>query len=193
MNYPPVLSGNQVILRAPTIDDIDNICAQCKDKAILNGTGIPFNPYRLEHARDFVKSTRKDHKKGIAQHWAIVDCEANRLAGMISIVFSKRENRSAEIGYWLGRSHWSKGMMKEALQLCLKAAFKAYKLNRVFAHVFPSNERSIKLLTRSGFSLEGTLRRTRKCRGRWKDELLFSILSEEWRGGGTTQIRSFGN
>jgi RimJ/RimL family protein N-acetyltransferase len=52
-----------------------------------------------------------------------------------------------EIGYWLGREHWGKGLMTDALSL-----FLAELPDRpLIAHVAPANRASIRVLEKCGF------------------------------------------
>ncbi len=64
----------------------------------------------------------------------------------------------AEIGYVLGRAHWGRGVMREALQGLVATAFGPMGLRRLEAEVNPANTASTALLRRLGFQREGLLR-----------------------------------
>ena len=50
---------------------------------------------------------------------------------------------NAEVGYWIGRAHWRRGLASEALKLCTAWAFAAQpELTRLYAPVFAWNEGS---------------------------------------------------
>jgi len=53
-------------------------------------------------------------------------------------------------------------------------------LNRVQAIIDAENVRSIKLIERLGFKKEGVFRQNSYFRGRFRDEVCFSLLKEEW-------------
>ncbi|WP_308283159.1 GNAT family N-acetyltransferase [Pseudonocardia nigra] len=59
-------------------------------------------------------------------------------------------------------------------------AFTRLELHRVSAAIGPSNARSIAVVERLGFTLEGRLRDHVFTNGAWRDSLLYSILSGEW-------------
>ncbi|MBF7074445.1 GNAT family N-acetyltransferase [Glaciecola sp. MH2013] len=63
--------------------------------------------------------------------------------------------RSGEIGYWLDRQHWNKGIMTKAVHEFVSKIFNTTEMTRIFASVFSGNTGSMKLLTKCGFEQEG--------------------------------------
>jgi len=53
-------------------------------------------------------------------------------------------------------------------------------LHRVFLYVYDFNERGIRCYEKVGFQHEGRLRQSRFTAGRYVDDLVMSILREEW-------------
>ena len=100
---------------------------------------------------------------------------------MIGLMNIDYNNKNAEIGYWLGKKYWRKGIMKEAIKLILNFGFKKLKLVRVYARIMHPNIFSAKLLEKSGFQCEGRTRKTTLRRGKWMDDLVYSILSNEFK------------
>ena len=74
--------------------------------------------------------------------------------------------KKADIGYWLAKEYWGKGVMGEAVSLVLKFAFFKLKFVRVGGLVFEENKASIKVLEKTGFKYEGKLRKYRKHAGK---------------------------
>jgi RimJ/RimL family protein N-acetyltransferase len=66
---------------------------------------------------------------------------------------------SVEIGYCVGRRWWGKGLMSEALDMLLGTLDADHDVYRVWATCHVDNERSVGLLQRAGFLLEGRLTR----------------------------------
>jgi ribosomal-protein-alanine N-acetyltransferase len=70
--------------------------------------------------------------------------------------------------------------MKEGLQLVIDCSFDELRLHRLEANIQPSNERSIALVRRLGFRMEGLSRRYLKIGGRWRDHERWALLADEW-------------
>ena len=93
-----------------------------------------------------------------------------------SDVFSK----SAEIGYWVAEPFWGQGIATEALTAIISYAFSKFDLIRIYAAPFESNPASSRVLEKAGFQYEGRLRKSVVKNGIVMDQLLYSILKEEW-------------
>lgn len=92
----------------------------------------------------------------------------------------------AELAYDLARAHWGKGLMRQAVAAALQWGFQQAKLHRVHAFVRADNERSRRLLERSGFVREGLLRGYRMCRGQSHDFHLYALLRPDWEATSTS-------
>ncbi len=105
---------------------------------------------------------------------------SDELIGGIGLMFQPDVYRfSAEIGYWLAEPFWGKGIASLTLVALSKYAFEQYQLNRIFAGVFQGNRASMRVLEKSGFKLEGRLRKSVYKENRFKDQLMYSILKED--------------
>ncbi len=108
-------------------------------------------------------------------HWAIaVDGEAG--GGIGFTLGEDVHERMAEVGYWLGRRFWGRGIATEALCAVTSHAFAAYDLERVEAHVFGWNAASVRVLEKAGYAREGCLRRAVVKDGEVTDLLIYGIL-----------------
>jgi ribosomal-protein-alanine N-acetyltransferase len=88
---------------------------------------------------------------------------------------------SAYVGYYALAPNAGQGLMADGFALALDTAFRVLKLHRVEANVQPTNERSLALVERVGFTREGYSRRYVKIAGRWRDHVRFAMLAEDWR------------
>ncbi len=88
---------------------------------------------------------------------------------------------SAYVGYYALAPNAGQGLMADGFVLALDRAFRVLKLHRVEANVQPTNERSLALVERVGFTREGYSRRYVKIAGRWRDHVRFAMLAEDWR------------
>lgn len=90
-------------------------------------------------------------------------------------------NRSAEFGILIGdKSVWNQGYGTEAVRLLVKLGFETLNLNRIYLHVFGNNPRAVRAYEKAGFTHEGRHRQANFQDGQYIDELVMSILREEW-------------
>lgn len=90
------------------------------------------------------------------------------------------ERVSAEIGYWIGRPFWGRGIMTEAVQAVTGYAFGMLGLRRVFALPFARNAASHRVLEKAGYELEGMLRRSAVKDGELLDQRLYAAYDDRW-------------
>jgi ribosomal-protein-alanine N-acetyltransferase len=80
------------------------------------------------------------------------------LVGSISAIPGEFEKqRTAEIGFWIARPFWGKGIASSALQTFIRFVFENTNLIRLYASVFEGNLASAKVLSKCGFALEAVL------------------------------------
>jgi RimJ/RimL family protein N-acetyltransferase len=98
--------------------------------------------------------------------------------GLIGVCFLDRKpERELELGYYLHRDHWNRGLVTEAVGAVVPFAFGELGARRIFARVDPENAGSVRVLERSGFRLEGHLRRNRLIKGERRDSLVYALLA----------------
>lgn len=174
------LEGKRIYLRPVRRSDAEQIYRYARHREISRFTYVPC-PYRLEDSYAFLKSLRRWRKKGTSEVFGMVDKDSHGLLGLIGMHRIDRVNKRVEIGYWLGKEHWGKGITSEAVRLVVRYAFKDMKLQKVVARVWHPNIASAILLKKCGFKQEGVLRRQTFRNNRWYDEFMFGILKEEYR------------
>jgi RimJ/RimL family protein N-acetyltransferase len=58
--------------------------------------------------------------------------------------------------------------------------FEQLQLHRIFATCRPANQGSIRVLEKLGMRYEGYLREQKRCRGEWRDTVIYALLAHEW-------------
>ena len=130
---------------------------------------IPY-PYLLEHGEEFVRVARA---KTPPVNFAI--CVDGRVVGSIGIVPGEGISRvSAEVGYWLGKPYWRRGIATAALKSITPYAVEHFDLTRVFANVFAHNSGSIRILEKAGYVREGSMKHSSIKDGVIQDEYLYA-------------------
>jgi [ribosomal protein S5]-alanine N-acetyltransferase len=99
-----------------------------------------------------------DAASGSAHYWAIERTEDQTFAGTCDISDISHHHHRADIGFMLARPCWGMGYALEAMQSVITHARSDLNLQRLSARTHLGNTRSIALLTKLGFHLEGILR-----------------------------------
>jgi RimJ/RimL family protein N-acetyltransferase len=86
-----------------------------------------------------------------------------------------------EMGYALIPSERGKGYCTEGAEIMVDYLFLSKDVACIQAITHVDNIASQKVLEKSGFKREGTMRRRIFVNGNWTDAALFSILREEWK------------
>lgn len=151
----PVLQADDFRLRCWCSDDIDSLLLHANDARLVRGLSDRFpHPYTRADAEDFLAGKVVDLSQPVL---AIeIDGEA---CGSIGIRPGLGERaHTAELGYWLGRRHWGRGVMTRALALYLPWLRQQRELYRLQAGVLDINPASARVLLKSGFVEEGVSR-----------------------------------
>lgn len=132
----------------------------------------------------------EEARNGHSWSWFLFRNRDNVLLGGITLGNIRRGvAQSGQIGYWCGEPHAGQGYMYDAVRLVIPFAFNELRLHRLEAACIPSNMRSVRLLEKAGFLLEGTLRSYLKINGLWQDHLLYSLIEGDERSK-TTSFRN---
>lgn len=85
--------------------------------------------------------------------------------------------QKASIGYKIDHRYWRQGYAWEACVKCLDIIFREYGLHRIEAHIAPSNEPSIRLIQKLGFTYEGLEHESAEINHQWQDLLQFAKIN----------------
>lgn len=157
------------ILRKFRKGDEKSLSKNINDKEISKYTTRIPHPYRLKDAKKWIAHSIKEHnKKKLREINFVIDINED-VAGSISLM--NIESHKAEIGYWLAKKYWNKGIMTEAVKLVANFGFSKLKLNRIYAPVFSFNKKSARVLEKNKFAFEGLMKKFHN-----KDEKLYDAL-----------------
>jgi RimJ/RimL family protein N-acetyltransferase len=129
------------------------------------------SPYTLADAESWLRLM--EHSAPESQFAVAVGDEA---IGSVGLVLNDDvARRSAEIGYWLGKAYWGRGIASAVVPALTDWAFAQFDVCRLFAGVFDGNAASARVLEKSGYVLEGRLRKAVTKDGKTIDQLLYAI------------------
>lgn len=147
---PPVIKTVRLTLRAPTFADAPRVAALCADFDITRMTGrMPF-PYGLADAQAFVKTVAGQDRA--RDNTFLVEHEDEGVVGCVGLF---TPGRLPEIGYWIGRPYWGRGLATEATKAALDWARENWRKKVVVAGHFADNPASGAVLCKTGFLYTG--------------------------------------
>ncbi|MEP6635488.1 MAG: GNAT family protein [Acidobacteriota bacterium] len=147
------------------------------------------HPY-TEADADWWIQRRIAHRARVGREVSLAIREGQgKLIGVVSADnLDPGNTHKAEIGYWLAKPFWGKGIMTDAVGTFVRYAFEQLQLLRLTAHVFEFNVGSARVLERNGFKLEGRLRRHFRKDGELLDARLYGLLKEDLAHRSTTDV-----
>ena len=86
--------------------------------------------------------------------WKLTEKSVGTMIGFCGVGFW-RDHPEPEIGWWLARSHWGRGLATEAARAALRDAFERAGLNRNISVAMPENTSSIRIMEKLGLQFDG--------------------------------------
>jgi ribosomal-protein-alanine N-acetyltransferase len=119
---------------------------------------------------------------GSAFAFAVLDTgDADRLIGRVALANVVRGPwQNATLGYWISADAGGRGHATRAVRAILRFAFEHAGLHRVQPAVIPRNHRSIRVVQRAGFRLEGRALNYLRIDGVWEDHDIYALTLEDW-------------
>ncbi len=173
---PAVLKTARLTLRPFQAADVDQVLAYSSDPEWARYLPDP-QPYERHHAETWVaRCILADWDTGPS--WAIV--HQDRAAGRMGLGIDLH-NRRAVIWYALARALWGQGLTTEAARALVDTAFTTHpELARVYASADLLNLASQRVMQKIGMRREAVLRQHQCWRGRFIDDVYYSVLRAEW-------------
>jgi RimJ/RimL family protein N-acetyltransferase len=172
------LEGKYVLLRPPSINDLDGLSYAAQDGEIWN------SPYAIfptiselsKYLQDLLK------KQKMILPFIIIHKQSNKIVGTTRYLNIDYDNYHLEIGHtWIARSYRRTAVNTESKLLMLQYAFE--KLNCIAVEIRTDilNKTSRKAIERLGAIQDGILRNHKIMRnGRIRDTVCYSIIQSEW-------------
>jgi len=175
-----MIYGDEIRFRAPEREDIPKFVEWLNKPEVLAGLTI-YLPISHEIERNWFDNMLKAPPE---EHPFVIEVQKENDWEMIGNIGFNGINyrvRSAEVGIFIGETKdWDCGYGTKAMNLMLRHGFTTLNLNRIMLRVFSDNPRAIHVYGKCGFVHEGKLRQAVISNGSYKDEILMSILVDEW-------------
>jgi ribosomal-protein-serine acetyltransferase len=108
----------------------------------------------------------------------------DELAGGVVCWYIHRQNRNAEVGYWLGERFVGRGLAVQAAAWAVDHLFTVEALHRVEMQCGVANGPSRAVAERLGFTQEGIRRESHWITDRFVDHVVYGMLDREWAARG---------
>jgi ribosomal-protein-alanine N-acetyltransferase len=161
--------------------DAPRVSALIDDPDIARNTLTIPHPYPPGLAETWIAGHAQAWREARRAVWAVC-LHDGELIGAAGLQLEPAHRR-AELGYWIARTHWGRGFATEAVRALVGHAFDELALERVFAHHFPWNPASGRVLEKAGLRREGLLRGHVQKDGEAVDNVLYGLARADRRAG----------
>jgi RimJ/RimL family protein N-acetyltransferase len=174
-----MIEGKLIRLRAPETSDLDRYVAWINDREVTVQLAMRYPVSRASEEEwlrgHATKPLSYDHV------WFAIDTREGVHIGGINFHVVRPENRNARLGIMIGdKSYWSQGYGTDAMLTFLRFGFDEMNLRRIDLTVDAENARAIRCYEKCGFLLEGRQREARYQQGHYGDQLVMSVLRDEF-------------
>jgi RimJ/RimL family protein N-acetyltransferase len=177
LSVPPdgIRAGN-VILRFPSLEDVDAILPAFTDPELREAGNLP--AFDREALVASLQELPLLAERGRLLALAAVDAQSGEVVGGGTLHHLDAERRIVEIGYFVLPHARRRGIATTIARVLAEHAF-SLGIERVAAYVNVGNTASDRVVDRAGFTREGVVRSMPKPDGRRVDKTLYSLLPGE--------------
>lgn len=131
--------------------------------------------------------------------YAVVLKETGEPVGSIGVMFgdglhsAEMQADEAEIGYWIGKPYWGRGLIPEAVRCLLRRCFEDLGMAAVWCGYYEGNTNSRRVMDKCGFRFHHTEGGKTSPLGDVRTEHFMRMTKEEWErsNAGTTKWQPF--
>jgi RimJ/RimL family protein N-acetyltransferase len=175
----PVLMGADFTLRELRAEDAPALCATLSTEEVSRFISPP--PTTVEGFELFIMWTWSEREKGNHICYGVVPAGMTTAVGLFQLRALETGFGSCEWGFALGSQFWGTGLFIEGAKAVLNFGVDVLGSQRFEARAAVANGRGNGALRKLGAVQEGILRRSFLRHGQYHDQVLWSILAEDWR------------
>ena len=174
----PVLTGKRVTLRELRASDATSLFAMLTTEEVSRFISPP--PTTVEGFERFIAWTLRMRELGTYACFAVTLHGSDTAIGIFQIRELEPGFGNAEWGFAIGSEYWGCGAFLDSAELVVKFAFETVGVHRLEARASVKNGRGNGALRKIGAVQEGVLRRSFLRNGEYHDQVLWSILDDDW-------------
>jgi RimJ/RimL family protein N-acetyltransferase len=174
----PALASRAVTLREPTAADLGPLF-DLLSLADATRFGID-EPVTEMSVLDFIQRAERNRAAGLGFAFVILPGASRAIVGLVRVKQLDLAFEAAEWEVTLAPSARGTGVFLETARLIGSFAFGTVGAHRLEARVLVQNGRANGALRKLGAVQEGVLRRSIRRSGEYLDQVLWSVLKEDW-------------
>jgi len=174
----PVLAGAQVVLRELRAADAPSLFTLLTTEEVSRFISPP--PTTVEGFERFIAWTHRQRTAGSYACFAITLKGDDTAIGIFQLRELEAGFGTAEWGFAIGSAFWGTGVFQEGAELVVNFAFDMVGVHRLEARAAVRNGRGNGALRKLGAVQEGVLRKSFLKNGEYLDQVLWTILDEDW-------------
>ena len=147
------IGAHRLALRAPDRADAVRLAGLANDYAVCSMTTRMPYPYGLPDAHAFIDLA--EGQDPARERTFVIDHADEGVVGAVG--FHTGEDRALELGYWVGRPYWGRGLATEAALAALDWARTGWRRRMAVAGHFEDNLASARVLDKAGFLYTGVV------------------------------------
>ena len=175
----PVLAGAGFTLRELRAEDAPALLAMLSTEEVSRFISPP--PTTVEGFAAFIAWTLREREKGSYICYGVVPSGMTSAVGLFQLRALEAGFGSCEWGFALGSQFWGTGLFVDGARAVLNFGVDVLGTQRFEARAAVANGRGNGALRKIGAVQEGILRRSFLRDGQHHDQVLWSILAEDWR------------
>jgi RimJ/RimL family protein N-acetyltransferase len=175
----PVLAEANFTLRELRVEDAPALLAMLSTEEVSRFISPP--PTTIEGFELFIAWTLREREKGNYICYGVVPAGMTTAVGLFQLRALEAGFGSCEWGFALGSQFWGTDLFVEGAKAVLNFGVDVLGAQRFEARAAVANGRGNGALRKIGAVQEGILRRSFLRNGQYHDQVLWSILAEDWR------------
>jgi len=174
----PVLQGRRTVLRELVKTDALSLLSMLSAEEVARFISPP--PTTPEGFETFIAWAKRERQTGKQITFGMVPEGCDHAVGLVQVRAIAPNFSVAEWGFALGSPFWGTGLFLASARMTLDFAFQHTGVNRLEARAVVQNGRGNGALRKLGAVQEGVLRGSLMKNGKHLDQIMWSILSQDW-------------
>ena len=189
---PPSFSTPSCTLRELVLEDAQPLFDMMSNRIVADL--LPPAPPSVRGFEQFIEWTQQQREVGRSMVLGVVPPGGRHAVGFFQLHSVAPQFVTAEWGFVLDAAYWGTGLFRAGAELMLSVIFETIGVRRLEARAAVDNPRATGALRKVGATAEARLRRSFLVDDEEGDDMLWSLLVDEWRvraAGGTRNATQF--